>query len=402
MNIEELLLSHKQEHILRYIKQLNGAERGELEKQISAIDWDIFQSLDTAQQPKGEITPITGVSLQEIEANKQEYLKTGRAALRAGKVAAVLLAGGQGTRLGSLAPKGAYNIGVSKPLYIFEQLIRNLQEVCTDIGAAVPLLVMTSEKNDGDTRAFFEEHGYFGYPKSHVRFFVQAMAPSVDENGKLLMESKSRLAASPNGNGGWYASIVRAGLLGDALLKNIEWFNVFAVDNVLQRIADPAFVGATILSGRKSGAKVVRKNCPEERVGALCLEDGRPSVIEYYEISPELANLRDGAGELVYSYGVILNYLFEAKTLGRISSEKIPVHVAKKKIPYWNGSETVQPEKENGYKFETLILDMVRLMGSCLPYEIEREKEFAPVKNQTGVDSVESARELLVKNGVKL
>lgn len=402
MNIEELLLNHNQEHILQYLKDLRGEERKELEGQIAAIDWDILSSLSSAQQPKGEITPIAGVSLQEIKARKQEYLRAGKAALKAGKVAAVLLAGGQGTRLGTSAPKGAYDIGVTRPLYIFEQLVENLKTVCKDCGAAVPLLVMTSEKNDKETRAFFEEHAYFGYPKSHVRFFVQAMAPSVDENGKLLMESKTRLVSSPNGNGGWYDSLVRAGLLNDGLLRTVEWFNVFAVDNVLQRIADPAFVGATVLSKKKSGAKVVRKSCPEERVGVLCLEGGLPSVIEYYELSEELATLRDGAGGLVYSYGVILNYLFEAKMLAKIASEKIPVHVAKKKIPYWNGAETVQPERENGYKFETLILDLIRLMGSCLPYEVEREKEFAPVKNKTGVDSVETARELLKKNGVKL
>ncbi len=404
MQIEKELEARGQSHLLRWQGELNDAQRGRLNRQIEEIDWDILESIQTPESLQwGDIRPITGLSLAQTEENRAEYFSAGKSALQAGKLVAVLLAGGQGTRLGSSAPKGVYDIGVTRPLYIFEQLIENLKTVCKSCETTVPLLIMTSEKNDGETRAFFEEHGYFGYPKAYVRFFVQAMAPCVDLHGKILLEAKDRLAVSPNGNGGWYQSLKRAGLHRDPLLAHAEWFNVFAVDNVLQHIADPVFLGATILSGRKSGAKVVRKTRPEEKVGVLCLEDGLPSVIEYYEISERLANLRGEDGNLVYSYGVILNYLFHAETLEKIASAKIPVHAAKKKIPYLNDrGETVLPETENGYKFETLILDLIKLMGSCLPCEVEREKEFAPIKNKTGVDSVDSARELLKKNGVKL
>ena len=339
--------------------------------------------------------------IPEIEKNRDFFFGIGKEAIAKGKVAAVLLAGGQGTRLGSDAPKGAYDIGLTKPLYIFEQQIKNLLSVVGVCGAAVPLFIMTSGKNDADTRAFFEAHRYFGYPEKYVRFFVQDMAPSVDFNGKILLEGKGRLALSPNGNGGWYSSLKRADA--DRDFPAIEWYNVYSVDNVLQRMADPVFVGATIASGKMCGAKVVCKNAPGEKVGVLCLEDGAPSVIEYYELTPEMAEMRDEKGDLRYIYGVILNYLFSAKRLSEIAQARIPVHVVKKKIPYLgeNGM-LVKPEKENGYKFETLILDMVKLAGSCLPFEVEREKEFAPIKNKTGTDSVESARELLKKNGVQL
>ena len=229
------------------------------------------------------------------------------------------------------------------------------------------------------------------------------MAPAVNLDGKLLMSAKDSLALSPNGNGGWYSSLVRAGLAAEAERRGVEWFNVFAVDNVLQRMADPVFVGATILSGKATGAKFVRKAYPEERVGVLCLEDGKPGVIEYYEIDEKMANLRDGAGRLVYSCGVTLNYLFRADVLRSIMEARLPVHVAKKKVPYLDETgRLIEPETENGYKFETLILDMVRCAGSCLPFEVEREKEFAPIKNRTGIDSVDTARELLKRNGVIL
>ena len=400
--LRELLEAHSQTHLMRWWDELDAPAREELARRIGEIDWS-ETSLHAEDGARGEISPIAGLSIDEIEKRKEEFYAVGRAAIRAGKAAAVLLAGGQGTRLGSDAPKGVYDIGVTRHLYIFEQLIRNLTEVTDACGATIPLLIMTSEKNDEETRAFFEEHGYFGYPREDIYFFRQAMAPCVGLDGKLLLEDKGRLALSPNGNGGWYASLERAGLVEKMDARGVEWYNVFAVDNVLQRICDPVFLGATILSGAASGAKVVRKNDPHERVGVLCLEDGLPGVIEYYELSEEMANLRGADGQLVYSFGVILNYLFRADVLKRISRERLPLHAAKKKIPYLAPDGVfVQPETENGYKFETLILDMVRFAGTCLPFEVVREREFAPIKNRTGTDSVDTARELLKKNGVEL
>ena len=197
--------------------------------------------------------------------------------------------------------------------------------------------------------------------------------------------------------------MIQAGLDKDIEERGLEWLNVFAVDNVLQRMADPVFIGATIASGCVSGAKVVRKADPYERVGALCLEDGKPSIIEYYELTPEMAEARDERGTLLYGFGVILNYVFRTDKVIGIDDSKLPLHVAKKKVPYLNeDGKWVEPEEPNAYKFETLILDMVYMMDNCLSFEVDREKEFAPVKNATGVDSVETARELLRKNGVEL
>ncbi len=403
MKLEETLKAHGQEHLLN-TKGLSEEEKREYFSRLESIDWNTVELWKNPEDlsGKGEIVPIEGLTVQEIEKRKEEFKKVGIEAIRAGKVAAVLLAGGQGTRLGSSSPKGMYDIGVTHSLYIFEQLIHNMFDVVNACGGTFfPLFIMTSDKNDQETRAFFEEKNYFGYDKNYVRFFVQDMAPSVDFNGKLLLEGKGKLALSPNGNGGWYSSLHRTNI--ESEFPNVEWLNVFAVDNVLQRIADPVFVGATLESGKLCGAKVVRKAEPREKVGVLCLEDGQPSVIEYYELTDEMANAKGPDGYLAYSFGVILNYLFNRKRLVEIANARIPVHVVKKKVPYLNEKgELVKPEVENGYKFETLVVDMVRLMGSCLPFEVKREHEFAPIKNKTGVDSVESARELLTLNGVKL
>lgn len=374
-----------------------------LEKQLENMDWSYINLIHDKEQKRGEFSPLGAMELSEINEKKAEFEACGIEAIKASKVGAILLAGGQGTRLGFDKAKGMYNIGVNKELYIFEQLIANLTKVKEQADTWVPLYIMTSDKNDEQTRSFFEEHNYFGYNKDFVKFFVQEMVPAVDFDGNVLMESADSLAMSPNGNGGWFKSLINAGLDKDIKAKGVEWLNVFAVDNVLQQIADPVFVGATIKSGCVSGAKVVRKVDPYERVGALCLEDGKPSIIEYYELTPEMAEAKSENGSLLYGFGVILNYLFRVDKLFDIAQKSLPLHVVEKKVPYIdeNGNSN-KPEEPNAYKFETLILDMVYMMDNCLSFEVEREKEFAPVKNATGTDSVESARKLLQKNGIEI
>lgn len=400
-----VLKEHGQEHIYEAYEKLDAAGKEKLAAQVEKIDWSMVAMAghEELAQQRGKLEPLSALEVSEIEANKAKYEQIGIDAIKASKVGAVLLAGGQGTRLGSDGPKGKYNIGITKDVYIFERLIRNLLDVTDKAGCYVPLYIMTSDKNNDETIAFFEEKNYFGYPKDFVKFFKQEMAPSVDFDGKLYMESADSLSLSPNGNGGWFYSMAVTGVLKDVKERGIEWLNIFAVDNVLQRIADPVFVGATLDSGRVSGAKVVRKADPNEKVGVLCLEDGRPSIVEYYEMTEEIINSREANGELSYNFGVILNYLFRVDKLEEIMNAKMPVHVVEKKIPYMDKEGNyIKPETPNGYKFELLVLDMIHLLDNCLSFEVVRDYEFAPIKNKTGVDSVESAQALLQKNGVEL
>lgn len=394
-----------QEHLLQYFDELDEAQQTGLLNQIEALDLSLLDLIKDGvkEVPKGKLAPLGAVTLDEIKEKKDTYKKRGLEAIRQCQVGAVLLAGGQGTRLGLDKPKGMLNVGIHKELYLFEQLVNNLMEVVKEADAWVPLFVMTSEKNNADTVAFFREKDYFGYNKDYVFFFVQEMAPSVGYDGKILMEAKDRLSTSPNGNGGWFSSLVKAGLLDKINELGVKFLNVFAVDNVLQKMADPVFVGATLEAGAVCGSKVVAKADPNERVGVLCLEDGRPSIVEYYEMTDEIIHSRDDKGNLLYNYGVILNYLFDVKTLTDILNRSMPTHVVEKKIPYINEkAELVKPKEPNGYKFETLVLDMIHMMDNCLSFEVEREHEFAPIKNATGVDSLESARKLMEKNGIEL
>lgn len=401
----EKLKKYGQEHILRYYDELSEAEREALLAQIEATDMSVPASCRHREEltKKGVITPLTAMQLSEIEANREAFTATGIGAIRDGKVGAVLLAGGMGTRLGSDDPKGMYNVGLTRELYIFECLINNLMDVVRQAGCWIHLFVMTSDKNHTATVRFLKEHQFFGYKEAYVHFFMQEMAAATDYEGKIYLEEKGRISTSPNGNGCWFVSMKNAGLLRLVEEEGIEWLNVFAVDNVLQRIADPCFVGATIQKDCVVGAKVVRKSAPDEKVGVMCLEDGRPSIVEYYELTEELMNAKDENGEPAYNFGVILNYLFSVSELLRILDNNLPLHIVEKKIPCLNeAGEPVKPDAPNGFKYENLVLDMIHQMKSCLPFEVVREKEFAPIKNRTGVDSVDSARELLRKNGVEL
>ena len=401
----DILSKYSQTHILKYYNSLSDAERKSLLSQIELLDFSLLKNVEdkSEENKRGKFEPLDAVGISEIRQRKDEFMTAGINAIKNEKVGAVLLAGGQGTRLGYDKPKGMFNIGVNKELYIFQCLINNILSVVKKAGAWIPLYIMTSEKNDEDTRNFMREMKNFGYNSDYITYFIQDMAPSVGFDGKILMESKNRIAMSPNGNGGWFSSIVRAGLLNEIKKNQIEWLNVFAVDNVLQQIADPLFVGAVLCSGSQSGGKVVKKASPDERVGVLCLENGKPAIVEYYEMTDEMRNRLNADGQLAYNYGVILNYLFNVEKLEAIVNDKLPVHVVKKIIPYINeNGEQISPSEPNGYKFETLVLDMVSMQDSCLSYEVARENEFAPVKNSEGVDSVETARELLKKNGIEI
>ncbi|WP_026835508.1 UTP--glucose-1-phosphate uridylyltransferase [Eubacterium xylanophilum] len=402
--ITNKLKENNQEQLLKYYDEISDEEKEYLCGQIEKLDFSILDNIKNGagSDERGVIEPIGALTIEEINEDKKKYEEVGLKAIKAGEVGAVLLAGGQGTRLGLDCPKGMLNVGVNKTLYLFEQLINNIMDVVNKAGTYVPLYIMTSEKNNEDTVNFFEENNYFGYDKSFVKFFVQEMAPSTDYNGKIYLEEKGKVSMSPNGNGGWFLSMEHAGLVDEMSERGVKWLNVFSVDNVLQKIADPVFVGASIEKNVVCGSKVVAKAAPDEKVGVLCLEDGKPSIVEYYEMTDDMINLRHEDGKLQYNYGVILNYLFDVATLKRLVKSSLPIHIVEKKIPHIDeNGDYIKPDSPNGYKFETLVLDMIHMMDNCLAFEVERSREFAPIKNATGVDSLESARELMRLNGIE-
>lgn len=403
-NAYRLLEQKNQLHILKYYDTLSDDEKESLLSQIEEIDFSVIDMDRHLRQPAAsDISPVSALQIDTIRDRHDIYMKTGIEAIRRGELALVLLAGGQGTRLGFSGPKGTFNVGITRELYIFELLIEHTMDVVNQSGTWLHFFIMTSDKNHDDTVVFFRSHSFFGYNPDYVHFFRQEMVPSVDFDGRIYLEEKGRIAMSPNGNGGWFSSLCKAGYLDKLTEHGIRYINVFSVDNVLQRIADPVFFGAVLTENALSGGKVVRKAYPDEKVGVLCTNHGRPYIVEYYELTDEMRDERDENGDYAYNYGVTLNYIFPVDRLMKIMNENMPLHMVKKVIPYISEEgEPVRPSEPNGYKFETLALDMIAYMGSCLPFEVDREREFAPVKNATGNDSIDSARELLKKNGYTL
>lgn len=408
MNYAEInaqLKALRQEHLLRFYDTLSEDEQSALLRNLEKMDLNYLRAFAERgkEVQRGRIEPIPVLRIPEIEEKKDLFAEEGLKLIREGKAAAVLLAGGMGSRLGHDGPKGTFDIGVTRPVYIFQRLIENLQETVREAGRPVHLFIMTSEANDAETRSFLHAHDFFGYDPSYIHFFTQAMAPAVDEDGRILMETKTAPVSAPNGNGGWLLSMESAALLDLVKKEGIEWLNVFSVDNVLQRICDPVFIGATALSGFASGSKVVKKTDPGERVGVMCREDGRPAVVEYYEMTDSMRTAADEDGHYLYYYGVILNYLFRVSDAVAVMHEKMPVHFAHKKIPCIDEQgRAFVPSEPNGWKFEYFIFDLLHELDGCLVYEVDRAKEFAPVKNRSGADSPESARELLLAQGIRI
>ena len=398
--LKQILKEANQEHLIGVLDALAEEDRQKLALEILSLDLSIFERAKHLENKTYDtLAPIPIFSTEMVEKERKELEEIGLSAIKKGKIGVVLLAGGQGTRLGFNRAKGIFNIGITKEISIFSRHFAYLCEIARKADFWFPIYVMTSIHNRAEIEAYLHEKNYFGYEPSAVYFFTQKMAPATDFSGKIYLETPSSLVLAPDGNGGWYHSFVAAGYADEAKRNGLEWLNIVAIDNVLQKTADPIFVGATLRADAGCGAKVVRKVTPDEKIGLICENEGHPSVIEYYELD-KLQKERSVSTEGM-EHGVILNYLFRTSELEKTITAKLPVHKARKKIPYYDG-EYHKPETENGYKYEMLATDLVERMTSCLAFEIEREKEFAPIKNRTGIDSVESAREMLIKAGVEL
>jgi UDP-N-acetylglucosamine/UDP-N-acetylgalactosamine diphosphorylase len=398
--LENRLKAAGQTHLLADLERLSALERWLLADEIRGIDFSIFdraKAVDEKNYTRLSAMPI--FSAERAQKENAHLEAEGLGAIAEGKVGAVLLCGGQGTRLGYPHSKGMFNIGLSREISIFSLHFRYLNEIAAKAGAMFPIYIMTSVYNRMEILEYLKEKAFFGYDPSFIHFFNQNMAPATDFNGKIYKSGPFSLVLSPDGNGGWFRSLVENGFLNDIHNRGIEWLNVISIDNVLQRTADPCFIGATLLQNASCGAKVVKKSHPDERIGLICLNDGHPSVIEYYEL--DRLKKENTVSLEGMDYGVILNYLFKVSEMEKTLSDPLPVHRARKKIPYYDGEYRV-PEQENGFKYEMLATDLVERMPDCLAYEVLREQEFAPVKNLKGEDSVETAREMLRNQGYEL
>ena len=398
------LEKYGQEHLLNNYKFLDDQKKEKLIKQIKNIDFD--QTIDlfnittkSVKKPDGEISSIEYVDKSKLSKEEYDrYYEIGKKKIEEGKYAVVTMAGGQGTRLGYVAPKGTFKIGGGVEKSLFEALSDTIKEARNKYNTNIPWYIMTSRENNNATEKFFEKHDFFGLPYEDVKFFKQGELPMLDTNGKLMLDETGMIKLAADGHGGVFESLYKNGYLEDMKARGIEWIFISGVDNVLAGLVDPIAVGLAVAEGTLATGKSVVKRDPEEKVGVFCKKNGRPYVIEYTEITDEMANAKDSNGELIYGESHILTNLFNIKALENISQNKLPYHKAFKKAKYMDeNGEIIRPEKPNAYKYETFIFDAFESLESMSVLRVKREDEFAPLKNADGEDSPDTARELYKK-----
>jgi len=398
---QEILMNNNQEHLLNGFKLLSKQKQEELLSQILNIDYNLIKTLYENADKKteiveNEITPIEYIEKEKMsDEEKSKYEKIGEEIIKKGGLAVITMAGGQGTRLGFNGPKGACQIGLKSEKTIFEILIDVLKEAEKKYGVKVHWYLMTSKENNNDTISFFEQNNYFNYGKENVTFFVQGELPMLDRNGKILRTKEGLVKEAADGHGGVLEAIYKNNILEDMQKRNIKWVYIGGVDNVLAKMVDPIFIGLASDGGYYSAGKSLVKAYPEEKVGVFCKKNGKPTVVEYTEISEEMAKMRDENGELLYGESHILCNLFSIEAIEKISKNKLPYHTAFKKADYLNeNGEYIISDKPNAYKFESFIFDAFETLENMIIMRVKRKEEFAPVKNREGVDSPETARKL--------
>jgi len=396
------LRQYGQEHVLAGWAGLSDAQRRALVEQLRTMDLEQLHQLyanrdQTFTLPPAEaIAPVPVIRLDDAGPAVQ---RQGEGALRRGEVAALVVAGGQGSRLGFEHPKGMFPVGPVTSKSLFQIHAEKVLALIRRYGKPVPLLVMTSPATHGETTAFFEQHQYFSLPPGEVLFFEQGTMPALDMGtGKLLLDSPGRLFTSPNGHGGTLLALADQGLLDRLPARGIQHLFYFQVDNPLIKVADPMFLGHHLAARAEVSSKIIPKESPTDKLGNLVLVNGRCAMIEYSDLSEDLARQKDEQGKLRFWAGSPAIHLFDIEFLRRVMQGKtrIPFHIAKKKVPYLDAQgRRVEPAAENALKFEMFIFDVLPRAERWTVVETSRREEFEPLKNATGRDSPETVRQAI-------
>ena len=404
--IEGILKKYGQEHLLMKYDKLDETHQKKLLNQIENIDFELINSLyrnanKEVKSETDEITPIDFLDKYKLNGKYKYYEEIGKKAIKSGKLAALTMAGGQGTRLGHEGPKGTLDMGLDSHKSLFELLSDGLKEEGKKYGITIPWFIMTSEENNEDTIKFFEKNKNFGYQKDkNLFFFVQGELPMVDMEGKILVAEDGLIKLAANGHGGTYEALVKNGMVERMKNLGIEWIFIGGVDNCLVKMVDPILMGIAIDRKVTVACKSVVKANPHEKVGVFCRKNGKPNVVEYSEITEEMAEATNKNGELLYGESHILCNLFNIDAIERMGANPLPYHVAFKKAKYIDkNGNLVVPTSANAYKFEAFLFDSFGSVDDMAVLRVKREEEFAPIKNSDdiGVDCPKTARALYKK-----
>jgi UDP-N-acetylglucosamine/UDP-N-acetylgalactosamine diphosphorylase len=404
--VREKLAAVDQQQVLRFYDSLDTSQKDRLRAQVLALDLgEIDELAEKHVRHKVPLAIPQNVQPVKVYPRKpgadQQKLYTGAAArgrelLNQGKVAAFLVAGGQGTRLGYDGPKGEFPVTPIKNKPLFQVFAEQLLAWGRESGKRIAWYIMTSEANDAATRAFFQEHNHFGYEASDLLFFKQGMMPAFDMRGHMLLESTDSLALSADGHGGSFRALKKSGALDDMKKRGVEHLSYFQVDNPLVHTIDPLFLGLHDISGSEMSSKTIPKAHALEKVGNFAVGDGVLQVIEYSDLPEALAKQTNPDGSLKFNAGSIAIHAMRVSFIDRLTAGgrlELPWHRAEKKVPYVDDHGTlVKPEKPNAVKLEQFVFDAIPLAKNAIVYETDRAEEFSPVKNAQGADSPATCR----------
>jgi UDP-N-acetylglucosamine/UDP-N-acetylgalactosamine diphosphorylase len=400
--VKELLLSKltpfNQQHLLAFWDSLEEDERNILSAQIELIDFALLDKLYRGRNDLGNFrelaeraAPPPAFRLNAPDNPREQAKQLADAALRAGEVGAILVAGGQGTRLGFDHPKGMYAIGPVSRRTLFQIHVEKIVASSKRYGVKIPLYMMTSPATHEETIAFFKKHKNFGLPDDDLKIFCQGTMPAVDEaTGRVLLEAPGKIALSPDGHGGMLAAMDREGVLDDIQRRGIKELFYFQVDNPLVDICGREFLGYHLLAQSELSTQVICKHDPKERVGNVVKVDGRLMVIEYSDLPDDVASRRNPGGSLVVWAGSIAVHVFSAAMLRRLAknADALPFHLARKKVAHLDDAgNRVEPAQPNAIKFERFIFDLMPSATNAIVVEIDPKEGFGPLKNATGAVS---------------
>jgi UDP-N-acetylglucosamine/UDP-N-acetylgalactosamine diphosphorylase len=399
---------HGQGHVFDAWDRLGAGGRARLLAQAHAIDPGrlarVFAAaLALRASARGRMAPPEVVRVPERGGDPALHERArarGVELLEGGAVAALVVAGGQGTRLGFDGPKGAFPLGPVSGRTLFEQQAQKLRRAAARYGRSVAWLVMTSDATDEPCRELFERASWFGLPPEDVRFFRQASMPAVDFDGRILLEAPDRVALSPEGHGGVIPALAEAGLLDWLAERGVRVLSYSQVDNPLVRVVDPVFLGLHALRGAEMSCKVLAKRAPDERAGTVGVSRGRVHVIEYTEVDPWHRDARGPDGELLFWAASIAIHALDVTFVRRVAAradDLLPHHASPKRIPCLDRSgRPLVPESPNGYKLERFVFDALPEAARVALLEVRRSEEYSPIKNRCGAESPRTAREDLV------
>ncbi len=396
-----------QGHVFRFWNSLNESQREHLARQAAEIDLeeinrlvDIHIRSEQEQVDYSDLDPAPYIALPENGGDAAAWARareTGEAALREGRVAAFTVAGGQGTRLGYDGPKGTFPATPITEKSLFQVFAEKIRAASERYGATIPWFIMTSQANHEQTVTFFRENDCFGLLDDHVHFFAQGRMPAVDMDGKIILSGRDSIAMSPDGHGGSLRALLRSGACDTMREQGIDTISYFQVDNPLVQCIDPAFIGFHIRTRSDMSSKMIPKAYPEEKVGHFCVKGEKLVVVEYSDLPAEMQQQRDEQGNLRYIAGSIAIHIIAREFVEKLGEGNVefalPFHRANKKVPTIDEQgNSVEPDRPNGVKFEMFVFDALPYARSPIVIETRREDEFSPIKNATGVDSVETSR----------